>query len=152
MLVGLSNKHREPSRRKRKKPNRRQRQLRKSMRTGWVGPAFTREPVGAPCFLGPGHGRNAIYVLVDTRSGNVVYVGKTVNVDNRFHGHYKAPHNESLRRWQLELKVAGLSPLMVVMDSAGDDWPEAERAWIAYYRRLGRIMNIEDGGPRSRSL
>jgi hypothetical protein len=38
---------------------------------------------------------------------------------------------------------------MIIMDSADDDWEDCERAWIAYYRERGMIMNIEAGGKRS---
>lgn len=114
----------------------------------WFGPEFTREPDNAPCFLGPLLGKNAIYVLVDPRTKTVAYVGKTVNVDRRFWNHLTYPHNASLMRWQRGLKREKLSPLMVVMDSANEDWEDAERAWIAYYRERGSLMNIEDGGKR----
>jgi hypothetical protein len=152
MLVGLSNKTRakpkrqSPKRRKNKVSSRANRARRQYGPSFWYGPEFTREPLDAPCFLGPGRGPNSIYVLVDTRTGCVAYVGKTISVNGRFRGHHRTPHNSSLRRWQSELREQGCSPLMVVVDSAGDDWPEAERAWIAYYRRLGKLMNIERGG------
>jgi len=98
--------------------------------------------------MGPGRGANAIYVLIDQRSGCVAYVGKTNSVDRRFWQHADDAHSAGLRRWQDSLRAAGVSPVMTVVDSAGDDWPLVERAWIAYYKGQGRLLNIELGGPR----
>lgn len=85
-----------------------------------------------------------IYVLVDCSDDTVRYVGKTNDLARRLVEHRKGLsfHNYALHNW----KIAAKFKLIVVDRAAEQNWQQAERAWIKYYRRKGRIYNIHKGG------
>lgn len=91
-----------------------------------------------------------IYVLADPRDQSVRYVGKTTNAARRLRSHCTRPtRNERMGEWISKLALRGLTPTMVVVGNCLDDqWETAERAWIAFLRVRGRILNVADGGRR----
>lgn len=95
----------------------------------------------SPKFSGIGIEKHQIYVLIDDRYNHVVYVGQTTNPENRLREHR---HNKACNTGMLELKK-NIDPYdirMVIVDSANSfQWLEAERAWITYYRTLGKLLN-----------
>lgn len=93
-----------------------------------------------------------IYALLDPRTGEVRYVGKTVNIAERLYGH---KHDAVCHRskthnctWIRSLLAAGYEPEVVILEEVdSDSWAEAEAKWIAHYRSLGaRLNNHTDGG------
>lgn len=87
-------------------------------------------------------GEIAIYALTDPRDNTVRYVGKSNDPKRRL-----SEHIASNLPWIVELKTAGLAPMMRILDRAGfDEWDRAEQYWIAFYSRHGRLLNTEVGG------
>lgn len=94
---------------------------------------------------------NAIYALVDPRTGFIRYVGKTsCPLNRRLAGHI----NDSLRRrfqvprfrWIGRLLNAGLRPEIVELEQC-EDWQDAEQFWISYLRFVGcDLLNATAGG------
>lgn len=100
----------------------------------------------APRFLS---GPITIYALVDPRTNDVRYVGKTVEPERRHRRHCERPGNDGLRHWVWKLAGKGLAPTMVILGRCEDqEWEAAERAWIACFRLNGRLYNIHEGGLR----
>ncbi len=94
-----------------------------------------------------------IYTLSDPRTGEVRYVGWTVDVARRLYLHiwHSTRRWEKHRyksRWIRSLTKLGISPtIAVIEDGHGDGWKFAEPKWIAYYRAAGcRLTNLTDGG------
>jgi hypothetical protein len=87
-------------------------------------------------------GEIAIYVLTDPRDNTVRYVGKSNDPERRL-----TEHAKSSTPWMVELRAAGLSPVMRIVDRASlQEWERAEQYWIAFYSRHGRLLNTEVGG------
>lgn len=91
-----------------------------------------------------------IYVLRDPRNGAVRYVGKTVQkLSKRLKAHIaRSPKKQTHRDcWIASLAALGLAPRIEQVAEAGDDWAEAERAWISHFRGQGcDLTNQSDGG------
>ena len=89
-----------------------------------------------------------IYVLVDPRTNKIRYVGRAVNTKNRLKGHMHGKDGKHTRNWIEQLKRKGMKPRLLVVEIVSDEnWRDAERKWIAYYRANGtRLTNIADGG------
>lgn len=111
-------------------------------------PRFDAEFPGAPAGLGVGVGPVAVYVLLDASDWRVRYVGVTRRPELRAAEHFdKTTGNRYLIDW----KAGGGDPVFRVVDSADDEtWEAVERAWIAYYRSLGFIFNMHEGGLMKR--
>lgn len=86
-----------------------------------------------------------IYVLVDKNDNTVRYVGKTVNPDRRLHDHRKF-NAGNMQLWKWKKKINFNYDLRVIAVVDQSVCREAERGWIRYYRSIGRIYNIGDGG------
>lgn len=85
-----------------------------------------------------------IYALLDPRTEEVRYVGKTTNPRRRFFEHLRKPANEHLARWLNALNQLGLVPNLEILDEVGDEtWAERERFWIS---RFVNLVNINPGG------
>lgn len=92
---------------------------------------------------------NSIYVLVDPRTRELRYVGKTRDPEMRLKAHCYGKHSTYCSRWIQALKRDGFAPQMVIVESGltEEQWPEREQHWIAHYRELGaELTNITDGG------
>ena len=92
---------------------------------------------------------NCIYVLIDPVDGEVRYVGKTNNPKRRLAMHCNSKYDTHSSRWVHRLKRRGLKPEMLVIQEnlTDQDWPEAEKRWIAHYKAAGaRLTNITEGG------
>ncbi len=89
-----------------------------------------------------------IYSLKDPRNNEIRYVGKTVNMENRYHAHTNIGGNKKNDLWISELKALGFLPIMDILEvSDEENWDEAEKYWIAYGRDNGwKLNNIADGG------
>jgi hypothetical protein len=94
-----------------------------------------------------------IYALVDPRTGEDRYVGKTskaLAVRLREHlGDARRRKFESLPRfrWINALALDGLAPLIRCLDTCGDEWQPVEMLWIKRLRAAGAtLLNCTDGG------
>ena len=75
-----------------------------------------------------------IYVLIDPRTEEIRYVGKTVKS-------LKARVADHRRRFDWNPRIE------LVQEVLDDFWQEAERYWIAYYRSIGcDLVNVAKGG------
>ena len=92
-----------------------------------------------------------IYALIDPLTNECRYVGKTINVTDRYWLHCNPPshYNTYSARWIRSIRPQ--KPTLVELEYAGDDWAESETWWIAYMRSLGaRLTNISPGGEGGR--
>jgi hypothetical protein len=91
-----------------------------------------------------------VYALVDPRDSAVRYVGccLRIRIRRRLFKHYSPDYNRKLIAWVKSLKLLGLRPKQVLLESnVGDNWEDRERHWIKYYRSLGAsLVNLTDGG------
>jgi hypothetical protein len=91
-----------------------------------------------------------IYALVDPRSDQIFYVGKTENeLQVRLRGHIcdaLAGRSSSASVIQ-EIVSAGLRPSIRVIEVVSfGEWAVAERKWIAHFRSFGLLCNRAKGG------
>ena len=91
-----------------------------------------------------------IYILIDPRTDEIRYVGKSIRPHQRLQNHMNEPPTNCHRsHWLHELKGLGLYPLLDVVESISGEcpWQESERYWIARLRSAGaRLVNNTDGG------
>jgi len=90
-----------------------------------------------------------IYALADPRTGEVRYVGVANDANVRLVRHVKGRNGSThCARWIKQLVDESLLPEVTVLETCeGDEWIEAERRWIADYRKEGaRLTNHADGG------
>lgn len=95
-----------------------------------------------------------IYGLIDPRTNQLRYVGKTVLTPDRrvFTHKWRArvhPHKRHSMAWLLSLEKDGVEPDVFTIEEVpiGGDWVEAEQFWIAYFRFIGAdLCNHTDGG------
>ncbi len=97
-----------------------------------------------------------IYFLQDPRSNEVRYVGRSMDIENRFleHAYPSAlQRNEKLPlyRWIAKLKRMGMIPIQGVLQAFSsindEQLNECERYWIKYYRDIGSpLLNLSEGG------
>jgi hypothetical protein len=93
-----------------------------------------------------------IYALSGGLTEEVRYVGKTVKLKSRLGDHLrssKRKENRHAARWLGSLVASGKYPKVEVLEVVrpGDDWGEAEKQWIEFFRIAGaRLTNHTDGG------
>jgi hypothetical protein len=95
----------------------------------------------------------SIYVLIDPRTDQVRYVGKTVKpLKDRLSNHLTMARRGKLQRvarWVRGLLLDNIRPEIIEVElvPAAGDWVEAERHWIGYFRFLGAdLVNQTAGG------
>jgi hypothetical protein len=92
-----------------------------------------------------------VYLLLCPETGNIRYVGKTVNPSTRLRDHHRdtkdLPHLHK-SRWLKKLQGRGLSPEMEIVETCEDvDGSAREKVWIAAGRKAGwPLTNISEGG------
>jgi hypothetical protein len=97
--------------------------------------------------------RNIIYGLVDPRSGQLRYIGKSTSGIRRVREHsypsFLKREQTHKTKWIRQLAEQGMTPNAVVVQELPDaeGLYEAERGWIAYFRSMGcPLTNLTDGG------
>lgn len=106
----------------------------------------------------PGNERNlrrtrtdyvVIYALVDPRTGEIRYIGKTEKrLANRLEEHTAWPVNSGMRQWLAELHLVGLKPQIEPITCCGEQWWQGKEAfWIRWARIHGaHLLNRDPGG------
>jgi hypothetical protein len=90
-----------------------------------------------------------IYALAEPDTGEVRYVGKTLNgVERRVRGHVKSAHDGGrlyVHNWLRKLDVP---PQFIIIEALPEDeLAEAEKYWIKFMRLTGaRLTNLSYGG------
>lgn len=92
-----------------------------------------------------------IYTLAEPDTGEIRYVGKTVNMAERLTQHRKEPRNKEKQKWFDQLALDGQLPKIEALEhfpiSDYEEWKESERFWISYLRFLGfKLFNKNPGG------
>lgn len=102
--------------------------------------------------------RLIVYGLVDPRSDELRYVGKSTSGLIRPRSHF-CPSNLTERthkgHWVKSLVTVGLRPQIVILEEVPEDASlnEAEEFFIAYFRFLGcRLTNATKGGDGARGV
>lgn len=95
-----------------------------------------------------------IYGLIDPRTAEIRYVGRSRNPQLRLSGHLHSSRNpaygSAVCSWIRELFQEGLEPQMVLIENAGSEWQEAETRWITVLRDQGYdLTNKREGGMNS---
>ena len=95
-----------------------------------------------------------IYGLVDPRTDQLRYVGKSKNPVVRKYQHVCASQlrrKQHKNHWIKDLLASGLKPELVQLETVPyADWEEAETFWIAYFRFIGAdLTNATAGGGGS---
>lgn len=98
-----------------------------------------------------------IYGLVDPRTNEVRYVGKTINPTNRHNQHlkFRAYYAHTYKaRWINSLKQEKLQPKFVILEKVNNDRAVVrEQYWIGYYKNLvgDGLTNSTTGGQGPRN-
>jgi hypothetical protein len=90
-----------------------------------------------------------IYALVDPRTGEIRYIGKTEKrIAKRLEEHIASPVNSGMRHWIAELHAAGLKPKIEPITCCGQQWWKGKEAfWIRWARIHGaHLLNRDPGG------
>lgn len=87
-----------------------------------------------------------IYGLIDPRNGELRYIGKSHKLRERFLEHLSGKGKTHKDKWIRQLLSLGLQPELIVIEET-EDWVEAEKFYIAYFRSIGaNLTNLTDGG------
>jgi hypothetical protein len=93
---------------------------------------------------------NYIYLLIDPFSSRPRYVGKSNSPKARLREHVRESleHSHTAKQRWIRYLVANhrRSPIMVIVQQCGNDWPEQEKRWIALGHRLGWPLTNETAG------
>lgn len=94
-----------------------------------------------------------IYGLVDPRTNQIRYVGKSVDPDKRLSQGHLLPSNLKQKlyknHWLKELLSLNLSPEIAILESCNEaNWEEREKYWIKFYREIigDKLTNATEGG------
>lgn len=79
-----------------------------------------------------------VYGLIDPRTGEIRYVGHTVNLKQRLSFHMSQPASIAMRGWIGELKAAKLKPTPVIL--------EKTTAFYAFKVELKWINTLHEAG------
>ena len=87
-----------------------------------------------------------IYALKNADTNEIRYVGKTIDVTNRYKSHCRSKTNSKTSCWIRSLQN---KPEIIILEEVTPfgNWQEAEQFWIAYFKSLGaRLTNLTEGG------
>lgn len=77
-----------------------------------------------------------IYSLIDPRTKEIRYVGKTNNINRRYLSHVSCNYNNTKKEcWIKCLRKLGLKPLLIILEQVNEaNWQEQEKKWIKFYK------------------
>lgn len=105
----------------------------------------------APKYDGVGVSEHRIYILIDTRTGCVMYVGCTKKPQARLAQHRRLSKTDSklMKEWKKDLLCSTENYIDIVeVDSVDSIYArDAEKAWIEYFLALGSLLNTKDYKP-----
>jgi len=92
-----------------------------------------------------------IYALIDPRTKEIRYIGKSNNPEYRLKQHLKRDVilcDNHRTRWIRQLLLEKLQPILVILEKVpSSEWQIHEKKWIKKYRILGfNLTNSTDGG------
>jgi len=89
-----------------------------------------------------------IYCLTDPRSGEIRYVGKADNPEQRLRKHLRDSRLCHRTTWIQSLAAESVRPMLVPLEECPKEkWQERERHWISFLRENGAdLVNGTDGG------
>lgn len=90
-----------------------------------------------------------IYALVDPRTDEIRYIGRSTNVKRRFNEHMEKRETTAVGNWKYKLLTMGLKPILKMIEEIEDRscLKEREIYWIAHGREQGwDLLNLTDGG------
>ena len=92
-----------------------------------------------------------IYTLSDPITGRVRYVGKTINLKQRFNKHILESRKSTKshkKAWINSLLNKNLKPIINIIDIVDEEnWGFWEQYWISQFKTWGfKLTNTTDGG------
>lgn len=91
-----------------------------------------------------------IYALKDPDTGQIRYVGASVNPKKRFcvHTHKGGQEDNHRARWVRRLQLGNMNPVLLILDEVPEaEWQQWEVAYIEYFRERGcNLTNGTKGG------
>lgn len=96
-----------------------------------------------------------IYALVDPRTDEIRYIGKSIRPKERLWNHCNEKSVTWRTNWIREVLSSGHRPQLRILEelAVGTDWQESERQWIAKGKELGwRLTNCTSGGDGVENL
>lgn len=89
-----------------------------------------------------------IYSLADPRTGEVRYVGKSINLKKRIDNHLHIRKKSHCSSWIQSLKTLKLKPIFEILDCVPkEEWVFWEQWWICQMKAWGfRLTNHTIGG------
>jgi len=90
-----------------------------------------------------------IYALSHPETGEVRYIGKAINTQNRLKSHLRETRRKTpLYCWIKNLREEGFIPhATVIRITDSENWAAAEREEIEKHRKEGfRLLNLAEGG------
>lgn len=92
-----------------------------------------------------------IYALIDPRTREMKYVGKSFSLKTRFNQHRLSKGKSAKSVWISELKSQGLEPQICILEQGEGDSNVAEIKWIQKLRAEGHVLtNATKGGDQWR--
>lgn len=96
-----------------------------------------------------------IYALIDPRSNEIRYIGKSIRPKERLWNHYQDKCQCHRTHWLAELKRDGFMATIKILQTLPDnsDWQKCERRWILKGKSLGwPLTNNTEGGDGTSGL
>lgn len=94
-----------------------------------------------------------IYGLIDPRTEEVRYIGKSNDPQERLRQHMKCRTVDQTykAKWLRQLKSSGIAPILIILEQCEEEtWEACEISWIAFGRQRGwPLTNTCDGGGQS---
>lgn len=89
-----------------------------------------------------------IYALLDPRTDEIRYIGKTTDVSRRLRRHRTETGKTYRHNWLKQLRDDGLQPSIVILEvTLKEIWEQREAHWIKYFSEMGcRLTNLATGG------
>lgn len=93
-----------------------------------------------------------IYALIDPKTNEIRYIGKSDTPHKRIKSHIssvktKSIKNSQLANWINDLLQNGLKPELAVLEVCRyDNWENKEKEWIMTLKNRYNLFNIQDGG------